>query len=152
MQKNQRLSWVEWLAFAFMGVGVALLMSRDMIADLAPTAKGSWLDPGGAAFGLGAIMGGTWLIAAGLSLFLVKPLLRVGRDTPLWLIPLTGAVLEAGALVIPSESVCPQWPIECELGLLAAPPFLIVFGIVLLIRKAQVFRKREPGTGMEQSS
>jgi hypothetical protein len=71
-------------------------------------------------------------------LFLVRPLLLLGPRAPLWLIPLGGAVLVAVSIRVANieELQGSAWlfaPIGFSL-------VLVIFGVVLVIRRWQVFR------------
>jgi hypothetical protein len=139
---RRRMSWVEQLAVLLVSIGVVLFMLRGVIAGSAPLGRGSWVDLGSAVYELDAGFGGLLFVAGGLSLFLVKPLLLLPR-APIWLIPACGAALGV-ALLVGRESVClglgPEWFFQCYFGLIGLSPVMILFGVVLLVRRSQVLQ------------
>jgi hypothetical protein len=153
---NRRLSWVEWLAFGLTGISLVIFFLGEYIFQLqlpwddrATATLRAGLAPMTAAFVAAKVA------AIGLSLSLVKPLLRLGPRAPLWLIPLAGAVLGVGVL-IGADHVCRPFEryflFECYLSFEVLCPILVVLGTVLLIRKAELSRKHGPDTGVGQSS
>jgi hypothetical protein len=148
---HKRVSRMVVLALVFLVVGLTLFLLRDSIAGFAPAARGSWLDGGGAALLVIVLFAAFVCIGVGLLLFLVRPLLFLGPRAPLWLIPLIGV-----ALCLWEDRVCfALYPGElsgplradCEFYTVGAGVVLVLFGVVLLVRQFQVFRKRQSHSG-----
>jgi hypothetical protein len=132
----RRMSWVEWLA-------IGLLVIACLLCSW-----GSSADPGGWG-GVSAILYGALIAVVGFSLFLVRPVLRLGVRTPLWLIPVCGVLVFWF-----DDPVCQAfYPVgthsdglqSCRFNLPIVGIVMVLFGIILVVRQSQVVRKRRLG-------
>lgn len=144
---DRRISWVELLAIGLLIVAVGVCFSGAEFLRIPHASDDRQTAAMREAFApLAAIFYGATVAVVALSLFLVSPLLRLGPRAPLWLIPLAGVLLGIVILVKGSDSVCLGFGRDlffaCDFGLWFLCPVLIVLGTVVLIRRAQVFRKR----------
>ena len=145
---RQGISWVEILAAVLACIGVILFLLQDVIGDFPLPPAHSWVDLRSAILQIYAIVGAILCVTSGLSLFLVRPLVRLGPRAPFWLMPMVGI-----AILVSRDSVCRalnpgdirslsnSMP-ECQLLAPVLGLDLIFFGVVLTVRQFQVFRKR----------
>jgi hypothetical protein len=144
---RQGLSWVEWTGFALVAIALTLFLFSDWLAPFLATGPPAVLfisGPGIAAAGL--ILVAIWIAAMGLSLFFGRPLLLLGARAPVWLIAPRGiavlAFYDPVCRALSPGDIHSEALSDCRFGLPALGGVLIPFGIILVIRQFQVFRKR----------
>jgi hypothetical protein len=139
---------VEWLALSLLLLGGMIFLFGDGLAGLVPdssTVRG-WGGIGNSgAVTVMALFGSILCVVVGLSLFLVRPLLMLGPRVPFWLVPIGGALIfwfdDPVCVAFYPGDIHSRGLYDCRNNLPLLGIVILLFGIILLVRRSQIFRK-----------